>query len=145
MASKKISALDAAAIATTTMQVPVNDSGTNKRVTLAQVQTLMGIPFTHSTSEQVWPFEKWLNGETIYVRTWQLGTGDATLYKPLTGLAVADVGRIHSMLIRYTDAAGGFNLEVQDEEHLFPGATYYEAPHWPSSVDYTVTVWYTKV
>jgi hypothetical protein len=51
------------------------------------------LPMQYSTSEQVHPILKWLDGSTVYWRTWSLGTG-ADDFETLSGILVDEVGVI---------------------------------------------------
>jgi hypothetical protein len=94
----------------------------------------------YSTSEQD-TRTTWVNGDKIYVRTFDLGNIGGFTDAVLTGLAIADVKRI----IKYEGFAEGssgairLDYELQDDID----ATYYTMPI-PFANNAFVTVWYTK-
>lgn len=68
---------------------------------------IMGlIPFVHSYMEQVYPFEMELSSERLYVRSFDLGSGNND-YKTLTGLNDSDVGTITKCEYRALNTVNG--------------------------------------
>ena len=100
------------------------------------------IPFSHSTSEQLWPFEKELGGERIYVRTWSLGSG-AGGYESLSGLLDADIDYIFKSEYRALNTVNGIQEtgSVQVEPDGSGGFRVFTPDFWTNIF---VRAYYTK-
>lgn len=97
----------------------------------------LGIPFTHSLVEQVWPFEKAVGGGTIYVRTFLIsGVGS----QQITGISSLDTFIVTNTPIKSISAPneGSEYIDIT----VFGGG-YFVAP--TIFGDKHITVWYTKV
>lgn len=153
MPDTKISALTAAATASLTDEVAVNSTLTSRKLTLQKIRDLFAglfatqayadaaaaaavaavpIPFTHSTSEQVWPFERGLGGEDIKVKTW-LGNGFGA--NELTGLTTANTIISHTPIRHSTLGTQFVKLTVSVGQ-------YYADPTEAVIGDWYITVWY---
>jgi hypothetical protein len=96
----------------------------------------------YSESEQIWPYSKWLNGETIYWRTWALEDGDNDT-QPLDGLTDSIVSQIiDARYIGYLTISGiwttGSGIELTNH-----GGTYELFVAAGTETNY-ITVFYTK-
>lgn len=136
--SKKVSQMTAAAAALGSMEVHVNNAGADEKVTLTQIATFMG--HTYSTTEQVWG--TWIDGNTIYCRTWEVGDG-VDEYLPITGLTTASVDIILNTIRVYADDTVDPVWNAQAASLRVTSGTY-ELFSFGVSFYNFLTVWYTK-
>jgi len=140
MANKKISALDAVASVAGTNEFAVNEAGTTKKATAAQIKTYVNTA-DYSLSEQVWPFATWF-GAVIYWRTWAMADG-ANNWQTLTGLPSATTG---SYVFAQKIATNLTTSIGRTPETIYVG---YNTPDFrvfllSGDTDIYITVWYTK-
>lgn len=98
----------------------------------------IAVPVNYSLSEQVWPYETWF-GQTIYWRTWDLGTDDG-FPKTLTGFPFASVTRVVKTQLSHnytltTDNWESYSVGISQDSVTIPilGAD-----------NIMCTVWYVK-
>lgn len=104
---------------------------------------IMGlIPFVHSTSEQVWPFEMELSSERIYVRTWSLGSG-AGDYETLTGLNDSDIDMVIRSEYRALNTVNG-KMETGSAEVIPNGSGGFQTFTPDFWTNIYVRLYYTK-
>jgi hypothetical protein len=97
----------------------------------------------YSTEEQVWPKYKWINSETIYWRTWNLGTGNNS-YEDLTGLLIANVSLVLPMSAHISTVTATGERQISGVLLEQSGTVYKIYTHSGTS-DNFVTLYYTKV
>lgn len=119
MADTKISALAAVSAAATTNELAVNEAGTSKKVTLAQIETLLkqrGMPrvstvtsqhsISSTTATEVTSIQQTLEAGT-YVFQYSLIVRSATAtVSPMYGVNFTGTAAVRKMTLQYNDAGG---------------------------------------
>lgn len=99
------------------------------------------ITTNYSLTEQVYPYGKWVDGKTIYQKTWDIGNGNNDLHD-LTGLTTAMVDNIVDAVVFGTNISD--NSWALFTTELSVDAGQYQVFTTNNATKVFVTCWYTK-
>lgn len=116
-------------------------TGELNKVTLASLFS-QAFAVEYSTEEQVWPFERDINGDPMYWRTWFFPDGNND-YNQLTGLPVTD--RTIWRGVHRSDSVPGESVTPGAPEfHKNTDDDVYEVALSAESINHYITAWYSK-